>query len=133
MQISINMPDRVIFSLAQIADKEGRTIEELIIERCTEADDLLLELSDSEIDQQLKKWFKYAVEKLKDAEAFTLQQLVQACEGRGFWVSYSVVTRKKMGKRLRALIDEGFLSGGYCFAPAGKTVTNAALYLVQPR
>lgn len=133
MQISINMPDSVILSLAKIADKEGRAIEDLIIERCTEADDLLCELSDSEIDKQLKKWFEFAVKEFKDSESFTLQQLVQACEGRGVWVGYSVVTRKKMGKRLKALIDEDFLSDGYCLASAGKTVTNAALYLVRPR
>lgn len=131
MQISINMPDEVILSLAQIADKEGRSIDDVIIERCTEPDDLLIELTDSQIDRQLRIWFEYAVKEFKEAEAFTLQQLVQAYEGRGVWTGYSVVTRKKMGKHFKVLTDSHHQYAGFRLVYAGKTVTNAALYLVR--
>lgn len=125
------MPDVVILSLAQAASKEGRSMEELIIERCTEPDDLLLELTDREIDQQLRIWFEYAVKEFKEAEAFTLQQLAQAYEGRGVWTGYSVVTRKKMGKHFKVLTDSNHEYKGFRLVYAGKTITNAALYLVR--
>lgn len=131
MQISINMPDSVIISLSNLAEKTGRSIEELIVERCTEPDDLLVDLSDKEIDQQLRIWFEYAVKEFKDAEPFTLQQLVQAYEGRGVWTGYSVVTRKKMGKHFKVLIDANHEFNGFRLVYAGKTITNAALYTVR--
>lgn len=132
MKIYIDMPDEVILTLAQTAEKSGRSIEELIIERCTEPDDLLVELDDAEIEQLLRVWFEFAVKDLKGEEAFTLQQLVQRREGRGEWTGYSVVTRKKMGKRFKALIESDHEFNGYRLTPSGKTITGAALYVVQP-
>ena len=129
MLLSINMPDKLIVSLAQQAEKEDCSIEDLIITRCDDSDSTLLDLTDHQIEKKLHEWFSYAIKEF-DQEIFTLQQLTQHYEGRGVWVSYSASTRKKMGKRFKALVDSGFTEKDYRIAAVGKTITNAMTYKV---
>lgn len=130
MIITINMPDETLSSLMKFAEREGCTLEQAIIVRCTPPEELLVDLTDQAIETKLKEWFNYAIHELQDAEAFTLQQLAQLYEGRGVWTGYSVSTRKKLGKRFKALIDSTMVLDGLRLAPHGKTITNAALYVV---
>lgn len=131
MIVTINIPDETLYSLMKFAEKEGYSLKQAIIVRCTPPEDSLLDLSDQAIDIRLTEWFHYATKELQDAEAFTLQQLAQLYEGKGVWTGYSVSTRKKLGKRFKALIDANNESQGFRLVPAGKTITNAALYIVR--
>lgn len=131
MIITINMPDEILSSLMKFAEREGYTLKQAIIVRCTPPEELLVDLTDQAIETKLKEWFNYAINELQDAEAFTLQQLAQLYEGRGVWTGYSVSTRKKLGKRFKALIDSIMVFDGLRLVPQGKTITNAALYIVR--
>ncbi len=131
MIISIDMPDDVIVSLVAKSAELGCSLEQAIIRQCTSPESLLVELSDEDIDAKLTEWATFAIDEYEYASAFTLLQLVRAYEGAGVWDGYSTSTRKKLGKRFKALIVD-LVSNGHRLLVSGKTITNSTLYVVRP-
>ena len=131
MIVSIDMPDDVIVSLVVKAAELRCSLEQAIIQQCTSPESLLVELSDEDIDAKLNEWATFAINEYEYASTFTLLQLVQAYEGVGVWNGYSTSTRKKLGKRFKALILD-FTHNGHCLLVSGKTITNSTLYAVRP-
>lgn len=131
MKCMIELTDETILALAQQAHKEGVSIEELIASRLDDAVSTLVDLNDQEIEDLVLEVAEFAIEAYKPGDTpFTLVQIFRTSRGSGVWTAYSTSTRKKLGRRFKALVDERIIQNGVLLKMTGKTITNSALYAV---
>lgn len=133
MKIFIEVSDKSVAALAKQAEKKNCSIEELIsmkLER-KEQPTFEEEWSDEQVEDVMQDIYDNALHKYSTATVFTAMNAFIVSFGEESWSKLAPNTRKKIGRRFKAYVDEiGEKEEKLFIKVVGKTQTNSITYQI---
>lgn len=133
MKILIDLPEKSVAALLMQAEKQGCSIDELIsmkVER-KEQPTFQEEWSDAQVEDLMEPMYEGALANCASATYFTAMHAFIKSFNDESWSTLAPSTRKKIGRRFRAYVDEiGEDDKQLFIKAAGKTPTNSITYSI---
>lgn len=137
MKILIELSDKSVAALAKQAEKQNCSIEELISMKLERKEQPIFEeeSSDEQVEEFIPDMYQTALENFYSpvqGPVFTTMNAYIKSFGEERWLKLAPNTRKKIGRRFKAYVDEiGENEEKLGIKAVGKTATNSITYQVK--